>query len=286
MKKDAKNHQIAILGQNIDYTLSPSLFNTPFIQARFPNEFSIVNLNETNEWNSFWSSNEYLKYDLLCVTTPWKKHPIMLNNVSDKTREVDSSQVTNWVQPVAGSLKLINTDACAFEYWWNALPKTPKHIYYLSTGASLLSFLSMLKSKYSSLDKNNQPAISIVSRENKTDKSHPLYKELKVSFITYKDFYGQNLDHQTLIINGTPYGQKMNMPIEVTKCLEQTMVWDLNYALDKTYYSFYMKSGLEFLIYQALSLLLQLKVISPSEIQKFFTEISNHLKTIAPRSIN
>lgn len=278
MKNTKIVKKIAILGQNIDYSLSPTLFNEQIVQSRFPNEFKIINLMDTISWTDFWNSKSYLDYDYLCVTTPWKSDTTKLNLNTEPTYEVLNSQVANWIIVSNNKLKLLNTDSCAFEYWWNDLPKVPEKIYYLSTGASLLSFLSMLKTKFKLNDLKNKIKIIIVSRDKEKFKYNNIYEQFTINVQNYNELYKNKFNHNDLVINGSYYGQKLEIPVELIKVFEQTMLWDLNYAKEKSYYTFYEKNGLDFLVLQAISFFIKLKIISPTEFNNFYQTLYNSIQ--------
>lgn len=242
--------KMGLIGCGIDYSLSPKLFNSNVLQEIVPSTFNLINLKSPQDWNIFWQT-QALDYNYLCVTTPWKNKILDLP-LTSLSPEVSTTRIANWIKIEDGKLNAFNTDYFAFKKWWLNLPKNlPQEIYYLGNGASSYSFLGMLKD-FIQENPDYQPNLYIVTRDVKTFKRDGCHDFLKPKCLSYSELYQKKLNHHCLIINGSFFGQKEEMPLELIKILEQTLVWDLNYAKPYHYLSFYQKNGFEFLVNQAL----------------------------------
>jgi len=269
--------KIALLGQNINYSLSPQIFGHPALQKIFPSTFEIINLGNEQEWDEFWHHGAK-SFDFLCVTTPWKRkvYELPLKAISP---EVAISKTANWIMHKNAEFSAMNTDYFAFKMWWEQLRTKPKKIYYLGNGASTYTFFAMLKEQFT-LHSPYRPELYIVTRKIDTQKHSGCFDLLKAQILEYSEFYKQELNHESLVVNGSFYGQKVEFPIELTKSFEKTLVWDLNYAKPKTYISFYQKEGLEFLLNQALCFLMSQKIISSNEFSALPKTLLPYLQNI------
>jgi len=272
MKKTdlTKIYKIGLLGSHIHFSLSPKIFTHPKIQAIFPNNFALINLNSEMEWKNFWE-NRAAHFDYLCVTTPWKRkvYELSLQNISP---EVAHSKTANWICLQDTKYSALNTDYFAFQLWWNNLPTLPENIYYMGYGASSFTFLSMLKNEFDK-NPNYKPKLYIVTRDVAAKTISGCYDILKAEVINYSMFYEQKINHQTLLVNGSFYGQKEAFPIKLTKMFEQALIWDLNYALPYSYVSFYQKTGFEFLVHQALCFLTSQNILKPDQFPIYQKEL-------------
>ena len=262
-----KEAKFVLLGNQINYSLSPKVFGHPLVQQICPNSFTLKEIQNLAQWNSFWH-DDALNFNAICITTPWKSEIL---NLSLKTlsTEVASSKVSNWVQNQNGQFHARNTDFLAFESWWKELPKIPQKIIYLSTGASSQTFFSMLYQQL--LNLSVVPELFMVTTNAK--KLRPLnWNGLNIKVITYAELYLMNHSINTLIINGSPLGQKFPIPMELIKVMELCMVWDLNYAIEVPYISFYQRNGLDFLIRQALFFL---GIFSPANVAQIALDLKN-----------
>ena len=250
-----KKYQLGLIGSHINYSLSPRIFGHQAIQAILPSEFKLINVHTESEWIEFWNRDSAY-YDYLCVTTPWKRKVFGLT-LQEISPEVATSKTANWItidKTKESKFSALNTDYFAFQLWWKYLRKFPDKIYYLGFGASSFTFYAMIKSV---LEKNPQyrPELYIVTRDLKTITPSGCFDYIQAKVIDYATFYNNKVNHQTLLVNGSFYGQKVVFPMELTKIFEQSLVWDLNYALNYSYISFYQKNGFEFLVNQALCFL-------------------------------
>jgi shikimate 5-dehydrogenase len=266
--------KIALLGQNINYSLSPKIFGHPAVQKIFPSTFNIINLGSDQAWNDFWN-HDAKSFDYLCVTTPWKRkvYELPLKVIA---QEVAISKTANWIIHKNAEFSAMNTDYFAFKMWWEQLRTKPKKIYYLGNGASTYSFFAMLKEQLTQ-NPSYHPELFIVTRKIDPQKHSGCFDLLGSKIMEYSEFYEQELNHECLLVNGSFYGQQSDFPIELTKCFEKALIWDLNYAKPYSYISFYQKKGLEFLINQALCFLISQKFISDQEFSQLQSTLTNVL---------
>lgn len=245
-----KKMKMGLIGSNIDYSLSPRLFSHPVISELLPHSFDLINLNNTQEWDVFWKT-EARHYQHLCITTPWKRKAQDLE-LSSISPEGATTKVINWINIKDNKLHAYNTDYFSFQKWWYNLPKNlPQEIYYLGHGASSHTFFGMLND-YLKQHPSYKPHLTIVTRHPKDQTQPDCFQYMKVKFIQYPEFTNKKINYQTLVINGSLYGQKEEFPLELIKMFEQALVWDLNYAKPYSYLSYYQKNGFEFLVQQAL----------------------------------
>lgn len=277
MKLPPQQYKVALLGKDIQYSLSPKLFSHPKIYNVFPNSFELINLNSKQEWDNFWVKKKFKDYDFLCVTTPWKKEILNIKETYPTKKDCSVHQTANWFYEQQDLFYLLNTDYYVFDQWWNELPNQPREVFYLSTGASCLTFLSMLKTRIQLQE--TPPHITIVTR-NPSEKLNFLknLSELNVNLISYEQLETFNITLHTLLINGTPLGQRTPLPQNLIKIFERGMVWDLNYAITKPISSFYCKGGHEFLVRQALHFLYHLRFIEKDFIHQHLQELTEFLK--------
>ncbi len=251
--------KMGLIGAGINYSLSPRIFNSPEIQEYLPSTFDIINLADAQAWDQFWATKAS-EYRYLCITTPWKKKVLELP-LAFVSPEVATTKVANWISLEDGKLSAFNTDYFAFKKWWLALPQNlPQDIYYLGHGASSYSFYGMLRD-YLLEHPNYKPNVYIVTRNLKTLIKDGCHDLLKTTYIDYEDLYQRKLNHHSLLVNGSFYGQKVEFPIELIKIFEQALVWDLNYAKAYNYLSFYQKNGFEFLVNQAMLFLAMQNIV-------------------------
>lgn len=277
-----KKCKLGLIGSNINYSLSPKIFGHPTIQAILPSEFTLINLNSDSEWLEFWNKDA-AHFDYLCVTTPWKRKVFDLA-LKEISPEVATSKTANWIKidkTIMNDIKFsaLNTDYFAFQLWWKQLPKLPEKIYYLGYGASSFTFYAMVKSIIEK-NLNYKPKLYIVTRDLKNSTPSGCFDYIKAEVIDYSTFYQHKVNHQTLLVNGSLYGQKAEFPIELTKVFEQGLVWDLNYAQSYRYISFYQKSGFEFLVNQALCFLASQNLLQDDQFPELQKELLYQLHSL------
>lgn len=272
-----KPYKMALLGKDIGYSLSGKIFSSAAIQKIFPNQFEIIDLQNVDQWQDFWK-NKAINFNFLAITTPWKRKvlELKLDNISP---EVATSKTSNWVRLEEGKLSAFNTDYFAFKKWWGQLPQMPEQIIYLGSGASSYTFFSMLKDLFPT--NLGRAKLYLVTRDKNNFIPSGCYEHLKINYLNYQQLYQLELNHKSLIINGTFYGQKITFPIELTTIFEQALVWDLNYSMPYNYYSFYHKGGLDFLLNQALLFLAMQNVINETSFEMVKAEVLNFLQNKA-----
>ncbi len=257
-----KTIKMGLIGAEVNYSLSPRIFNSPEVQEFLPSTFDIINLKDEQAWKEFWDSKAQ-EYQYLCITTPWKKKVVELP-LTSVSPEVSTTQIANWVSLTDGKMTAYNTDYYSFKKWWLSLPQNlPQEIYYLGHGASSYSFLGMLRD-YLAEHPNYKTNVYLVTRNLKNLVRSGCHDLLKVTTINYEDLYQRKLNHHSLIVNGSFFGQKVDFPIELVKVFEQALVWDLNYAKPYEYLSFYQKNGFEFLVNQAILFLAMQNIVDDS----------------------
>ncbi|MFV0518952.1 MAG: shikimate kinase [Lachnospirales bacterium] len=205
--------KLALIGENIEYSLSPKIHNIFFEDLGIKDTYDIVNIPKEN-FDKFMSKDIY-EYNGINVTIPYKQEVLKyLDVVSDTAQTLNS---VNTICVVGGKLYGYNTDIIGFSNMmdFEEISFYNKDVVILGTGAtaSMVEFYAI---------KRKAKSIVFVSRKKIEDTNDKIYK-------TYdEDFQGD------ILINTTPcgvLGKDESSPISEDVAKKFKVLVDVNYSL-------------------------------------------------------
>ncbi|NPA46394.1 MAG: shikimate dehydrogenase [Chlorobi bacterium] len=219
--------RFGLIGQHIDYSLSPQIFRNFFLREGRPYSYEIFNL-EPGQLDEFMAVNPLAGFN---VTIPYKQKVIpYLDSLDNEAAEMTG--IVNCVthDPERHLLLGYNTDAFGFEFLLNRIPGFLQHtgsVLILGTGATAQTVRYVMEFHYHShclmAGRHPRPERGIVS---------------------YGDLDAPLMNEFGLIVNTTPLGgpnhpgRAPRIPYEGLG--ERHLLIDVNYRPDQT---LFMKLG-------------------------------------------
>ncbi len=227
---------LALIGKDINYSLSRQIHNLITKVNRLSNNYSIKDLDE-NSFDEFFKNREFLKYQGLNITIPYKEAVLsrldLIVGIANEVKAVNTINIKDDL------LIGYNTDYCAFKDIVAKETFLSKKVYILGTGgAAKVCYKVFLEMGFN---------VVVVTRN----------KERKMPFkkvINYEKFF--KVKKIDTLVNATPIGNINNPGLLINKETQKlNFVIDLNYNPLKTELMENAErsiNGLEMLILQAI----------------------------------
>ena len=241
-----------VIGQSVDNSLSPKLFEFIFKYLKIDAEYDYQNISDLNNLSHFIDNLILNNISGFNVTMPFKKDVLSYAHYVEE--DAKNIAAANCIKIIDNQLYAYNTDHVGFSKFilHQGIDLNNSSVIVLGSGGSSQAIL------YSLLNQNIR-SLHILSRNNISAKI--LIDKFNLSFDVKKAFLFNEeiIDRENLIlINCTPIGNiKTDLDIlDVIKKIHFKYIIDINYRSSKTIFNQFDAryiNGLDMFIYQGLS---------------------------------